>query len=181
MRAIMYRINKISLLILIFILVSGCRVETQTEDVVLHLSFATSQDEHRGWAAATAMVFNYRERYYSQAHLVEFSDNYFGYESPSIDDISWLFWELGGLDSYVTGPLMFGEIRSQLNEGNPILLQYGGYYGGHYLVLHGYDNQGNVYIHEPGYGTRVMHYDDLYYRFFHNEGHYWESSLILLN
>ena len=177
----MYRINKIVLLVLIFILVSGCRVETHSEDFILNLSFTPSYDEYSDWAAATAMVFNYHDRNYSQAYLVEFSDNYFGYGSPSIDDIGWLFWALGGLDSYVTGTLSFGEIRSQINEGNPVLLQYGGYYSGHFLVLHGYDSEGNVFIHEPGYGTRLIRYDDLYYCFIHGAGHYWESSLLLLN
>ncbi len=132
----MYRFNKIALLGLFFIVVSGCHVESQSEDFVLQIDFMPSYDEHRNWAAATAMVFDYHDIYYTQADLIEFSYNYFGYNNPSIDDISWLFWDLGGIDSYVTGTLLFREIRSQLSKGNPILLQYGSYYSGHLLVIH---------------------------------------------
>lgn len=177
----MYRKNRITLLMLICIFVTGCRVETESRDFVLKVDFAPTYHDHPSWAAAAAMVFDYHDRYYTQTDLIDFSRYYFGYTHPSIDDIGWLFWDLIGLDSDVTGSLTFRDIRSQLNRGNPVLLQYGDYYRGHFLVLHGYDSNGHVYIHEPGYGTRIIHYDDLYYRTFHGEGHYWESSLILLD
>ncbi len=171
--------NKLFILGFMLIMMSGCRVETHSENFVLDIHFIPAYEEQWGWAAATAMVFRHQGIYYHQADLVDYQYHYFGYRKPSINDISWLLWDLGGLDSYVTSTLTFGEIRSQLNQGKPILLQYGAYYSGHVLVLHGYDHQGHVYIHEPGYGTRVMHYDDLYYRYFQGSGRYWESSLIL--
>lgn len=164
---------------LIVILVSGCRVETKNDDVVLHLFFSPSHHESWNWAAATEMLFDYHEIYYSQADLVGLSDYYFDYTTPSINDISWMLWVLADMDSYVTGTLSFSEIKAQLNQGNPILLQYGSYYDGRYLVVHGYDHNGRVYIHEPGYGTRVVNYDDLYSRYFAGSHYYWESSLII--
>jgi len=181
MRDNMKGFNKKILLVLVVILVSGCRVETKNDDFILQIYFTPSHHENWSWAASTEMLFDYHGLYYSQADLVDFSDYYFSYSSPSIHDISWLFWDLGGIDSYVTGTLSFGEIKAQLKQGNPILLQYGSYYNGQYIVIHGYDYSGHVYIHEPGYGTRLVHYDDLFFHHFSGRGRYWESSLILVH
>lgn len=173
--------NKAAILILLVIFVSGCRVETRDDDLVLQLYFSPSHHESWSWAASTEMLFDYHGIYYSQSELIDFSLDYFSYTSPSIYDISWLFWIVGGLDSYVTGTLSFAEIRTQLNLGNPILLQYGSYYNERHLVVHGYDRNGYVYIHEPVYGTRVIHYDDLFNRYLSGRDYYWESSLILID
>jgi len=177
----MHRFNRSVFLVIVLILLSGCHVETHPDDFILKIDFTTSHHEYRGWAAATEMLLSYHDIYYSQEDLFDYRFHYSDYGTPSIYDVSWLLWDLAGLDSYVTGNLSFGEIKYQLHRGNPVLLQYGGYFSGNFLVLHGYDHLGHVYIHEPGYGTRIVHYDDLYYWFFHNVGQYWESSLILEN
>lgn len=175
----MMHFNRKILIIFLVILVSGCRVETKNDDLVLQIYFSPSHHENWSWAAATEMLFDYHGIYYSQADLVDLSNYYFAYNEPSIHDISWMFWALDGLDSYVTGTLSFGEIKAQLRQGNPILLQYGPYYKGRYLVVHGYDYSGHVYIHEPGYGTRLIQYDELLNRYFSGRNYYWEYSLIL--
>jgi hypothetical protein len=177
----MNRIIQIFSLALIFSLVSGCNVETRSGGNVLRISFSPGSYEHGSWAAATAMVFDFHNIYVSQEDIVDFRYYYYGNGDVEISDISWLLWGLGGIDSRLTGTLSFQEIRFYIDSGNPILLQYGDYYNGHYSLLHGYDDRGHIYIHDPDYGTRVIHYDDLYFRKINGLEYYWESSLIILN
>lgn len=171
-------LNKKIVLLFAVILLAGCRVETRNDDLVLQIYFSPAYHESWSWAASTEMLFDYYGIYYSQADLVDASVDYFGYTNPSIDDISWLFWIIGGLDSHVTGTLSLNDIKAQLMQGHPVLLQYGSYFSGRFIVVHGYDNNHHLYIHEPGYGTRVIHYDELFNRRFYGKNYYWEASLI---
>lgn len=175
----MKSLNPKILIMLVVILVSGCRVETRDDDFVLQIYFTPTYHEHGSWAAASEMIFDYHGIHYSQSDLFHWSADYFGYSEPSIYDISWMFWLLSDLDSEVAGILSFGDIKAELKRGNPILLQYGSYYGGQYIVVHGYDYSGHVHIHEPGYGTRVVHYDELFHRSFSGGDYYWDASLIV--
>lgn len=175
----MHRTIQIVILSLTLAMTSGCNIENRSEDHVLRISFAPAYHEQWGWAAATTMVFDYYSFYYSQADLVDYHDYYYGYGSVSIDKISRLLRDLGGINSLVTGTLSFRDIRSHINSGNPILLHYGDYYSGHYVLLHGYDNNGYLYLHEPDYGTRVIHYDDLFTKQIYGQGVFWTSSLII--
>jgi Peptidase_C39 like family len=177
----MLSLSKVLSGLLMIVVISGCRVESHDDGFVLDVYYSPAHKEHAEWAAATSMLFNYHNVYYTQDELIYYQYHYANYDTPSLADISWFLFDLAGLDSYITGSLTFSEIRYNIDHGKPILLQYGGYYSGHILVLHGYDQQGYVYIHEQGYGVRVLHYDDLYYRYFHNAGYFWESSLVLNN
>lgn len=173
---------KIAALSLLIIGLSGCHVETRhhPHDFSLEIYFTPTHQDHWGWAATTTTVFDYYGIYYTQADLVDFHYHHYHYSNPSIDDLSWILWDLGGIDSHVESTLSFSEIKHEIDLGNPIYLHYGGYYSGHFLLVYGYDHRGHVYLHDPGYGTRVVHYDELFYQYFHGAGHYWEASLITL-
>lgn len=176
----MSQIKKLTLLSLMVILLSGCHEQSHhTDDFSLEIYFTPSDHDDWGWSASTSMLFDYRGLSISQADLVDFHYYYSGYHTPSIDDIQWLLWDLGGLDSDITGTLTFSDIRFSLDEGSPLLLHYGDYFSGHFVVVYGYDHLGHIYIHDPDYGTRIIHYDDLYTLKFHGISHYWESTLIL--
>jgi len=175
----MYKIIQVTFLTLTLALVSGCKVETQSDSNVLKISFSPSNHEHWSWPAATSMVFDFLNLDYSQDDIVDFHYYHYGDSDVSTNDISWLLWDLGGIDSHLTGTLSFREIRSHINSGNPVLLHYGDYYSGHYVLLHGYDDNGHIYLHDPNYGTRVIHYDDLFYQEFYDLGYFWASSLII--
>lgn len=176
----MKSINKAAVLIAITMLISGCHITSQQGSYILEIETTPYRESDSSWARATEIILRHHQLYYSQQDLLDYQYVYLDTEStPTIDDISWLLWDLGGLDSYVSGTLSLIKIRSQLRQGSPVMLQYGPYYSGHYLVIYGYDDHDRVYIHEPGYGTRVIHYTDLYYQRFHGKGHYWESSLLI--
>jgi len=177
----MNRIIQITFLALTLVLVSGCKVETRPDNHVLRVSFSPAHFDDWGWAAATAMVFDFNDTYYSQTEVVDYHYYHYGYDDVSINDISLLLWEIGGIDSYITGTLSFREIRTHINSGNPILLHYGDYYNGQYMLLHGYDDNGYIYLHDPDYGTRIIHYEDLFLQEFYGLGNYWSSSLIILD
>lgn len=176
----MKHISKIIMLICISTLISGCHVSSHPRSHILKIDFSTYQED-RTWATATEAIFKHYGLYYSYTDLLDYQYVYLDSGTPTVDDIDWILWDLGWLDSYVTGTLSRSDISYQLQKGNPILLQYGDYYDSHYLLIYGYDGHNHVYIHEPGYGTHRVHYDDLYYHHFHGRGHYWESSLIIDN
>ncbi len=176
----MYKTIQIAFLALTLVLVSGCKIDTQPETNVLRISFVSAKHDHWDWAAATKMIFKYNNIYYSQNDIIDYHEYRYGYGDVSIDKISWLLWDLGSIDSLLTGTLSFHEIRSNIDSGNPILLHYGNSYDGRYMLLHGYDDNGYVYLHAPYYGTRIIYYDDLFYRELRGLGYYWVSSLIIL-
>ena len=175
----MLRTIHIIFLVLVAAIVSGCQVETYPSAHVLHIPFSLHSNDHSGWAASTKMVLHYRGLSYSQEEIIDYHQYYTHSRSATIDEISWLLWELGDIESVVTGTLSFAEIQSHIDLGEPVILQYGDYYDGHYVVLHGYDDDGYVYIHEPYFGTSVIHYEDLYHRYFHGKSQHWSSSLIV--
>ena len=173
---------RIALVTIVLSLVSACSVETRTGENILRISFTPSYDEHRDWAATTLIIFNYHHMpNYSQNDIIDYYDYHYGYNDTSINEISWLLWDLAGIDSHVTGTLSLREIRSQINFGQPILLFFEGDYDGRYMLLHGYDDNGYVYLHEPGFGTRVVHHNSLSPLRINNRAHYWTASLLIHN
>ncbi|MFT6029922.1 MAG: hypothetical protein ACI8O8_001663 [Oleiphilaceae bacterium] len=177
----MNKTTQITLLSLIISLVSACTLETRSEDNILRISFTPSHQENWSWAATTAMIFNHHNTDYSQNDIIDYYDYHYGYDEVSINEISWLLWDLAGIDSYLTGTLSLREIQTHINSGQPILLFYGDDYNGRYVLLHGYDDNGYLYLHEPEFGTRVIHYNSLYSLSFNNLAYYWSSSLLIHN
>jgi hypothetical protein len=187
----MYRSIQILFIVVVVAFATGCRVETYSDgysnhdadgspdNYVLQISYQPVDSQYSGWAAVTAMLFDFHHMHYSQTDVVDFHYFLFGHDSASIDEINWLLWDLGDVDSAVTGTLSFDAIRAEINSGNPVLLQYGDYYEEHYMVLHGYDENGYVYLHDPAYGTRVVYYGDLYDRYFEGTQYHWVASLTL--
>jgi hypothetical protein len=174
----MKRLTKVLVLLTLIFSLSACHVTTYPQRQILEIEF-DYHPQQSNWAAATKTIFEYHGFYYTQADLVDYHYRYVHSDIPSIDDISWILWDLAGIDSYVSSTLSRRDLTSEIDRGNPILIQYGAYYSGHYLVIYGYDSDGYYYIHEPGYGTRLLRYDDLDHHYFQGHGYYWESSLIL--
>lgn len=172
----------IALIPLILSLLTACTLETRTEENILRISFTPSYHENWDWVATTLMIFNYHQSaYYSQSDIVNYYDYHYGYDNVAINEVSWLLWDLAGIDSQLTGTLNVREIRTHINSGEPILLFYGTDYDGKYLLLHGYDDSGYVYLHEPGFGTRVVHYNSLHSLRINNHLYYWTASLLIYN
>ena len=53
--------------------------------------------------------------------------------------------------TYTNAPLDFGQVQTQINNGNPIMVLYqGSDTSGHFAVIYGYDPSSQyVYIHDP--------------------------------
>lgn len=169
--------NTLSVFLMITLL-SGCKVETQENGYILHLEYTySSHQEH--WATTTLSIFNYYHIYYSYSELLDHQYSHHDYGSQNLFDISWILWDLGRIDSSVTGTLSESEIAYQIRIGNPILLQYGDNVDPHFLLIYGYDGYDRFYVHEPGFGTHVLRYSDLYVHFFYGSRHYWDASLVI--
>ncbi len=54
--------------------------------------------------------------------------------------------------------ITFQAVQSEINAGRPIIVAYRGSSAGHVVIIHGYDAQRNVYIHDPLYGSFVVPY-----------------------
>jgi len=53
-------------------------------------------------------------------------------------------------------PLSFAEVKAQIDAGRPMIALYSGSFSGHAVVIFGYDDQGNIAIHDPNAGTLLV-------------------------
>ncbi len=175
--------NTIRLLLLtcsVFLL-SACHEVEHSDREVLEISYQSPYNASYHWTASLNMIFAYYRFSYSQPDILD----YYHYSTNTFDiylhDIGWLLWELGDLDSDIIGTLTKAELYYELNQGKPVLLHYYDDFGlnDKYIVIHGHDHHGHFYLHEPGYGTRLVHYNDLFSYSSNGKRFYWESSILI--
>jgi len=165
------------------IAVTGCRVTTDnTSDnhyVVLDMRHAHPPSSYASWLSTTYTTLHYYGFPLSYAEIEYQYEHYYGSPYPSIYDLSWLLWDLGGIESGIKGWLSLEELHLSINRGHPIWINYGSYVHGHLVMVYGYDSWGRVYVYEPGFGVRVIHYDSLSTRTVSGVVYYWEYSLLI--
>lgn len=138
------------------------------------------------WAATSEMVLTYFGKAGAQCDIVSFwtqlpccpygngvSGCYVG--APTVQAIANAI-QLGGVSAQVVNSaLTYQEVVQEISANHPIIIAYQGSFAGHVVVLHGFDSQSNVYIHDPMYGTFVVPYavSGLY-----NGAAYWSQSII---
>ena len=153
--------------------------------VVLPVPYVQQQTEVWCWAASAEMVFRSHGRRISQCETLSawfFPANCCAQirscatTVPDTRYIQKTLFALGGIRStWRIGALDFAEIMSEINARRPIIVGYRGSFSGHVVVLHGYDNRRNVYIHDPIYGSgwRVPYGSAFFY-----QGHLvWAETL----
>ncbi len=167
-------------LIATIIVLAGCRVTTTGNDYyVLDMQHSHSPSSYASWVSTTYTTLHYYGFPYSYTEILYEYEYYYGSLYPSLYDLSWLLWDLGGIESGITGALSFEELRLSINQGHPIWINYGSYNYGRLVMVYGYDKRGRVYVYEPGYGVRVMHYDSLRTWTVSGNVYYWEYSLLI--
>ena len=133
---------------------------------ILTVSFVAQQTPVWCWAAVSEMVFRYYGRGATQCQILS---GWFGANccsSPgscqttgSIPAIQQTLLAFGGISSsYFPGPLTLQAVASEIDGGRPIIAAYRGSFSGHVVVIYGYDPAGNLYIHDPFYGSFVVPY-----------------------
>lgn len=166
-------------LIASFTAVTGCRVTTDNNHFVLDMHYSHPPSPYAGWLSTTYTTLHYYGVPVSYAGIEYEYQYYYGSHYPSLQDLSWLLWDLGGIESGITGWLSLGELRLSIDRGHPVWINYGNYDHGHLLLVYGYDTWDRIYVYEPGFGVRVIHYDSLSTWTFSGVVHYWEYSLVI--
>jgi hypothetical protein len=119
------------------------------------------------WAAATEMVRGYLGYPVEQCEVVSawtafnccppLAQQCF-VAAPSIEYVDAAI-DVGPVETQLYYyPLNFDAVRYEIDLGHPIVIGYSGSFSGHVVVLFGYDDSGNVYIHDPNAGTFVVPY-----------------------
>lgn len=165
-------------LIASIIAVSGCRVTTSDNQFVLDMHYSNPPTSHANWVSTTYTTLHYYGFPLSYAEIEYEYEYYYGSPYPSLYDLSWLLWDLGNIESGITGWLSLEELRLSINRGHPVWINYGSYNNGHLLMVYGYDIWGRVYVYEPGFGVRIIDYDSLSTRTVRGVVYYWEYSLL---
>ena len=165
-------------LFLSVIAVTGCRVTNENHHFVLDMHYSHPPTSYAGWISTSYTTLQYYGVPVSYAEIKYEYEYYYGSHYPSLQDLRWLLWDLGGIDSRISGWLSLEELRLSINRGHPVWINYGTYDYGHLVMVYGYDNWGRVYVYEPGFGVRVIHYDSLRTRNVNGLIYYWEYSLI---
>lgn len=146
-----------------------CPSDCGTQANVLPVSLVMQSTQVWCWAATSQMTFQYFGYAYQQCDIVSswtqlpccpagngLSGCYV--TAPDMSAIA-LAIEVGGVPTQlVNRALSFQEIVATIDSGRPMIVGYTGSFGGHVVVLHGYDAAGNVYIQDPYYGTFVVPY-----------------------
>lgn len=165
--------NKV-LIIIVLLLLFSCEKNKKNEIHTLGVGSTIQQTQVWCWAACTQMVLGFYNYYYSQEEIVT---NVFG--APIVtaaNDIQLMSGlnNLGNMNSQVIYlALTFDNVKSYINNGMPLIPGYSGSFMGHVVVLYGYDSKGNVYIHDPYYGSFVVPYAS---SFSYNGNLYWNKT-----
>ncbi len=141
---------------------------------LLSLPLVRQQTEVWCWAATSEMVFRYYGRGSVQCEILSawLTANcclspphpYCRQGAPSLQVIQQTLFAFGRLTSSLRGgPLSLNEIRNEIDLGRPIIAAYRGAFSGHVVVVYGYDSSGNIYIHDPYYGTFIVPYAATFY------------------
>ena len=56
------------------------------------------------------------------------------------------------------GPLDMDEVESIIGERRPIIVRFDGSFPGHHAVIYGYDEEGQLLIHDPAFGSFTVPY-----------------------
>lgn len=81
--------------------------------------------------------------------------------APNLQVIQQTLYGAGGVTSQLRGgPLTFAEAQAELDAGRPMIAAYAGAFNGHVVVIYGCDSGGNLYIHDPYYGSFTVPFHD---------------------
>ena len=152
---------------------------------VLAVPFVAQQTQVWCWAAAIEMVSRYYGRGASQCQILS---GYLGANccafqqscvlgAPSMNTIQAGLFAVAGLSSqYVPSPLSLPALRNEIDAGRPVIIGYRGSFGGHVVVVHGYDTRGGLYILDPFYGP----FSHVPYgtAFSYSGTHFWSESIV---
>lgn len=132
---------------------------------VLSVPLVTQQTQVWCWAAAAEMLFRYHGMGYTQCEVLSFlfQFNCCGFPNAcaitaTVPQIQQTLFAFGGLSSRVVGPLSLQGVRAEIDANRPFIVTYQGSFVGHVVVIYGYDDEGNVYIRDPFYGSFVVPY-----------------------
>ena len=155
----------------------------QTATRILSVPFVAQQTEVWCWAAVSEMIFRYYGTGTNQCSILSAWTGinccqFPGYcrTAAPLHVIQETLYSLGGLGSYVHhGALSFHQIVQEIDAGRPMIVSYSGSFVGHVVVLYGYNDAGEVYIHDPFYGTFVEPYANT---FVYNGQLFWSTTIL---
>ena len=131
----------------------------------LAVSYMPQLESQWCWAAVTQMVLAYNSNTVSQSQIAshEFgvNDNFPATAGQIQSDLK--YFSDGTINAQIsTGPLSFDQIVDKISHNIPIIVQYE-YVAdktGHFAVIYGYDEGGNLLMDDPFYGQLTVPYRD---------------------
>lgn len=146
-----------------------CETDCQApESVVLPVAPIPQTAQMWCWAATTEMVLSYYGQLGTQCDIVSYWTGYnccpanttpecnVGAPTPEFIQQAIAFGNVG--TQLVYGPLTFSQVKQEIDAAQPIVVLYSGSFGGHVVVINGYDSTGNVFINDPYYGQFIVPY-----------------------
>ena len=132
---------------------------------ILAVPYVSQQTPVWCWAAVSEMVFRYYRRPGTQCEILSAWFHFnccaaaqYCLSTASIQQIRETLGANGLRSTAVAGPVPFQVLAAEIDAGRPLILGYRGSFAGHVVVLYGYDQANNVYIHDPYYGSFVVPY-----------------------
>ena len=118
------------------------------------------------WAAVSEMIFRYYNVGTDQCNILSVwtgvdccSFSGLCLHPAPIEIIQQTLFGLGNINSTaIPRSLSFDELRREIDQGRPVIMSYSGSFLGHVVLAYGYDSNGNIYIHDPFYGTVIVPY-----------------------
>ncbi len=174
------------------IVLSGCKQMTPNGNgplppaitrKVLAVPLVGQQTEVWCWAAASEMIFRYYSVGTTQCRILTAwvgvdccnYPTYCRYTAPTVEFIQQTLYGIGGIRSRaIPRALAFHELKSEIDQGRPLIIGYQGSFAGHVVVVYGYDSAGNIYIRDPYYGSFVVPYGST---FVYSGQMYWAATI----
>ena len=122
------------------------------------------------WAATTEMVLRHRRLPYSQGDVVVYTFGFPAFSTGTTAQMQAAMLALGSIPTRVT------DVAGQIDLGNPVIAGYTGSFVGPVVVIDGYDQTGNLLIHDPAYGSVKVPYA---FSFSYNGQRVWSSTILI--
>lgn len=170
------------------LLLSACPMVYEEDPSAVKLEVELSYQETQVWcwAAVSEMILQYDAHVIDQCQIVGAYLGYYNNEccyypqycqtTAPIETIQRALFYYGGMMSYLyPSALTFDQVVLEIDAGRPIVAGYTGSFIGHVVIIYGYDAKGQLYIHDPSYGSLVVPYAST---FTYGGQLYWSATIM---
>jgi len=133
------------------------------DGTLLNIPFEPQRTQVWCWAAVIKMAYSNFGIPLPQERIVIHTFGTAAEAAAEVHQIRSTLSFQGGIEtSFRPYPLKMDEVKAEIDSGRPIIVVYRESFAGHVVLIYGYDDDDNLYVHDPYYGSVVVPYGNTF-------------------